>query len=49
LRDATEGWQGDHSDTGFFAPKDPGPFHIWAAAHDNRGGVQWIRLRLYAK
>jgi hypothetical protein len=49
LRDATEGWQGDHSDTMFFAPKDPGPFHIWAAAHDNRGGVQWIRLRLYAR
>jgi hypothetical protein len=49
VRDATEGWQGHHSDTEFFAPQTPGPFHIWAAAHDNRGGVEWTRAQLYAK
>jgi len=49
VRDATEGWQGDRSDTKFFAPKTEGPFHLWAAAHDNRGGVQWVRSRLYAR
>jgi hypothetical protein len=49
VRDATEGWQGDRSDTTFFAPQEPGPFLIWAAAHDNRGGVEWTRVQLYAR
>lgn len=49
VRDAVEGWQPTRSDTEFFAPMECGPFHVWAAAHDNRGGVQWVRARLYAR
>jgi hypothetical protein len=45
LQDATEDWYEKHG-TKFFAPQKPGPFHVWAVAHDNRGGAEWIRVRL---
>jgi hypothetical protein len=48
LSDATLGWAADHS-SAIRAPKDPGPFHVWAVAHDNRGGAAWIRIRLVAR
>lgn len=47
LSDATLGFQ-DKAETKILAPKKKGPFHIWAVAHDNRGGAQWVRLRMSA-
>lgn len=45
LNDATLGWNDSHG-TKLLTPKESGPFHIWAAVHDNRGGAQWIRVKL---
>jgi hypothetical protein len=45
LQDATSGWRDKH-ETKVFAPQTNGPFHVWAVAHDNRGGMEWIRTRL---
>lgn len=48
LNDATSGWN-DNFGTEFYAPQAPGPFRIWAVAHDNRGGVAWSGLTLKAQ
>jgi hypothetical protein len=43
LNDATRGWNPEYG-TDFFAPKTPGPVRVYAAVHDNRGGVAWSAL-----
>jgi hypothetical protein len=48
LNDATTGWNDDFA-TEFYAPKAPGPFRVWALAHDNRGGVAWSGITLKAE
>ncbi|MEO6601967.1 MAG: hypothetical protein ABIQ16_18960, partial [Polyangiaceae bacterium] len=48
LNDATTGWN-DKFSTEFYAPKDPGPFRVWALVHDNRGGVSWSGITLQAE
>jgi hypothetical protein len=48
LNDATTGWN-DNFSTDFYAPKAPGPFRVWALAHDNRGGVAWSGITLQAE
>jgi hypothetical protein len=48
LNDATTGWN-DKFATEFYAPKDPGPFRVWALVHDNRGGVAWSGITLQAE
>ena len=48
LNDATTGWN-DKFSTDFYAPKDPGPFRVWALVHDNRGGVAWSGITLQAE
>ncbi len=45
INDATKGWNDDYS-TEFRAPKEMGVISIWAAAHDNRGGVEWVRIEV---
>jgi hypothetical protein len=40
INDATLGWNDDNG-TQFKIPADPGPVHLWAVVHDNRGGVAW--------
>ncbi len=40
LNDATSGWNSGYG-TSFFAPKEKGAVQLWAAVHDNRGGVAW--------
>jgi hypothetical protein len=45
LNDATTGWNEAHS-ADLRAPLELKPFHVWAVAHDNRGGVQWARVTL---
>jgi hypothetical protein len=42
LNDARKGWNGDYG-TKLWAPKATGPMTVWAVAHDNRGGVNWVR------
>ena len=44
LNDATLGWREEHG-TDLIAPKEPGPVHVWAVVHDNRGGAEWARVR----
>jgi hypothetical protein len=45
LNDATTGWNENHS-ADLRTPQGLGTFHVWAAAHDNRGGVGWARVTL---
>jgi len=45
LNDATTGWNDNHS-ADLHSPQALGTFHVWAAAHDNRGGVEWARITL---
>jgi len=45
VNEPTKGWQADF-DTDFFPPKDPGPLRVFAAVHDNRGGVSWAGVDL---
>lgn len=45
LNDATTGWNSDPSSK-LLTPKEQGPFRVWAVAHDNRGGAEWVRARL---
>jgi hypothetical protein len=45
LNDATQGWSADYASD--YEPSDSaGVAYVWAIAHDNRGGVEWARLRL---
>ncbi len=48
VNDATVGWQDDYT-TKIYAPKEPGPLRIWAAARDNRGGISWTRTLAYVE
>lgn len=48
LNDATQGWNDDYG-VEFWAPKEPGPLSVWAAVHDNRGGANFVRVRLQAE
>lgn len=43
LNDATAGWNPDYGTT-FTPPSEPGVSYVWAAPHDNRGGVGWVRF-----
>ena len=45
VNDAIKGWNDDFS-TEFRAPKEKGVMSIWAAVHDNRGGVEWARIEV---
>jgi hypothetical protein len=45
LNDATTGWS-DNFDSDFAAGDEPGVGYVWAVAHDNRGGAEWLRLRV---
>lgn len=45
LNDAEAGWS-DEPGTSYTAPREPGVSFVWAVAHDNRGGSEWLRLRL---
>ncbi len=45
LNDALRGWNEDYG-TEFRAPKKTGPMNVWAVVHDNRGGVEWVRVRV---
>jgi hypothetical protein len=46
LNDATTGLNEDY-ETLFYPPLEPGPVTLWAAVHDNRGGVAWARGTLW--
>ncbi len=48
LNDAITGWNEDFG-TDFFAPAASRVSTLWAVAHDNRGGVEWLRLRVFVK
>jgi hypothetical protein len=48
LQDATSGWN-DAYGTVFYAPDTPGPVELWAAVHDNRGGVAWAGTTLVVR
>ncbi|HVW28272.1 MAG TPA: hypothetical protein VHC69_23075 [Polyangiaceae bacterium] len=45
LSDATTGWNDAHA-ADLRVPQTLGTFHVWAVAHDNRGGVEWARVTL---
>jgi hypothetical protein len=48
LNDATAGWNYGYG-TNFYAPSEPGPVRVWAAVHDNRGGVSWAGTTLIVR
>jgi hypothetical protein len=48
VNDATRGWNAEHG-TDFYAPSDPGVVRIFAAVHDNRGGVAWSGVSIMVK
>ncbi|HVU00211.1 MAG TPA: hypothetical protein VHE30_00615 [Polyangiaceae bacterium] len=48
LGDATQGFRDSHP-TKLVAPHTAGPFHVWAVAHDNRGGANWVRVLMSAR
>lgn len=41
LNDALTGWNPTYG--GEYKPTELGTAHIWAVAHDNRGGAEWVR------
>jgi hypothetical protein len=45
LRDGNADWNGDYA-TNYYAPKAPGPVHVWAVVRDNRGGEDWVHVPL---
>jgi hypothetical protein len=45
LNDAVEGFRTDTS-TGYQAADTARVSHVWAVAHDNRGGAEWARVRV---
>jgi hypothetical protein len=45
LNDATTGWS-DNFDSELATGVEPGVGYVWAVAHDNRGGAEWLRLRV---
>ncbi|MBM4361406.1 MAG: hypothetical protein FJ104_01905 [Deltaproteobacteria bacterium] len=48
LNDAAEGWN-EEADAKLLTPQEPGLFHLWAVAQDNRGGADFVRVRLKAR
>ena len=48
LYDSEAGWNTEYG-TKFHAPGKPGPFFLWAAVHDSRGGVNWVRTSVLAE
>jgi hypothetical protein len=48
LNDASTGANPDYG-TRFSAPADPGPLHLWAVVHDNRGGMGWVRQTVWVQ
>jgi hypothetical protein len=48
LNDATAGWN-DAYGTDFYAPSTAGAVRVWAAVHDNRGGVSWAGTTLIVR
>jgi hypothetical protein len=48
LNDGVTGWNTEYEDE-YFAPKETGPIRIWAVVHDNRGGVNWVRVRGFVR
>jgi hypothetical protein len=47
VNDATKGWS-EENGTEFHAPAEPGPIRLFAAVHDNRGGVAWREGKIIA-
>jgi hypothetical protein len=45
VNDATRGWNAEHG-TDFYAPSEPGVVRLFAAVHDNRGGVAWTGVSI---
>ena len=48
LQDASAGWNSGYG-TEFYAPDTKGPVQVWAAVHDNRGGVEWAGITLIVR
>jgi hypothetical protein len=48
LADAAKGPNADYG-SGFYAPEEPGPVHLWAVVHDNRGGMGWVRQTIWVE
>jgi len=48
LNDATAGWNSGYG-TNFYAPSKKGAVSVWAAVHDNRGGVSWAGTTLIVR
>jgi hypothetical protein len=44
LNDAITGWNPNYG--GEYKATELGTAHLWAVAHDNRGGAQWVRTTL---
>jgi hypothetical protein len=45
LNDAVEGFRADTA-TEYQAADTARVSHVWAVAHDNRGGAEWARVRV---
>jgi hypothetical protein len=48
VNDATRGWNSDYG-TEFYPPSKLGPVRLFAAVHDNRGGVAWSGVTILVK
>ena len=48
LADAVKGPNEEYG-SGFYAPEEPGPVHVWAVVHDNRGGMGWVRQTIWVE
>jgi hypothetical protein len=48
LNDASLGFNQDPG-TKFRPPEESGPVHIWAVAHDSRGGADWLRVTVFVR
>lgn len=44
LNDAVKGWNRQYA--GEYQPREKGTAYLWAVAHDNRGGADWVRARV---
>jgi hypothetical protein len=47
VNDALSGFHSDFG-AGLRAPREAGPLFVWAAVHDSRGGVDWVRAAVLA-
>jgi hypothetical protein len=48
LNDASSGVNADYG-AKFRAPAEPGLVRLWAVAHDNRGGMGWVRQSIWVE